>query len=134
MDFVQQLKQQVDIVRVVQDYVRLTKRGQRYVGLCPFHNEKNPSFTVTPALQFFYCHGCHAGGDVLSFVMQIEHVSFFEARNLLAERNGIPLPKRSEYADDDTKLRAAVYQMHDWRKRILWRSCDPRQGQKRERT
>ena len=113
MDFVQQLKAQVDIVRVVQDYVRLTKRGQRYVGLCPFHNEKNPSFTVTPALQFFYCHGCHAGGDVLSFVMQIEHVSFFEARNLLAERNGIPLPKRSEYTDDDTKLRAAVYQMHE---------------------
>ena len=113
MDFVQQLKAQIDIVRVVQDYVRLTKRGQRYVGLCPFHNEKNPSFTVTPALQFFYCHGCHAGGDVLSFVMQMEHLSFFEARNLLAERNGIPIPKRAEYADDDTKLRAAVYQMHE---------------------
>ena len=113
MDFVQQLKSQVDILRTVQDYVRLTKRGSRYVGLCPFHSEKNPSFTVTPALQFFYCHGCHAGGDVLSFVMQMEHVSFFEARNLLAERNGIPLPKRSEYADDDTKLRAAVYQMHE---------------------
>ncbi len=113
MDFVQQLKQQVDILRTVQDYVRLTKRGQRYVGLCPFHSEKTPSFSVTPALQFFYCHGCHAGGDVLSFVMQMEHVSFFEARNLLAERNGIPLPKRSEYADDDTKLRAAVYQMHE---------------------
>ncbi|MDQ6677437.1 MAG: DNA primase [Acidobacteriota bacterium] len=113
MDFVQQLKASVDIVRVVQDYVRLTKRGARYVGLCPFHNEKNPSFTVTPALQFFYCHGCHAGGDVLSFVMQIEHLSFFEARNTLAERNGIPLPKRSEYADEDTRLRAAVYQMHE---------------------
>jgi len=113
MDFVQQLKASVDIVRVVQDYVRLTKRGARYVGLCPFHNEKNPSFTVTPALQFFYCHGCHAGGDVLSFVMRIEHLSFFEARNTLAERNGIPLPKRSEYSDDDTRLRAAVYQMHE---------------------
>ncbi len=113
MDFVQQLKAQVDIVRVVQDYVRLTKRGQRYVGLCPFHNEKNPSFTVTPSMQFFYCHGCHEGGDVLNFIMKIEHLSFFEARNSLAERNGIPLPKRSEYADDDTKLRAAVYQMHE---------------------
>ncbi len=113
MDFVQQLKAQVDIVRVVQDYVRLTKRGQRYVGLCPFHNEKNPSFTVTPSMQFFYCHGCHEGGDVLSFIMKIEHLSFFEARNSLAERNGIPLPKRSEYADDDTKLRAAVYRMHE---------------------
>ena len=113
MDFIQQLKAQVDIVRVVQDYVRLTKRGQRYVGLCPFHNEKNPSFTVTPAMQFFYCHGCHEGGDVLNFIMKIEHLSFFEARNTLAERNGIPLPKRSEYADDDTRLRGAVYQMHE---------------------
>jgi len=128
MDFAQHLKAQVDIVRVVQDYVRLTKRGQRYVGLCPFHNEKNPSFTVTPAMQFFYCHGCHAGGDVLSFVMQIEHLSFFEARNMLAERNGIPLPKRSEYADDDTKLRAAVYQMHELAQREFESQLQSPQG------
>lgn len=113
MDFVQQLKASVDIVRVVQDYVRLRKTGTRYTGLCPFHNEKTPSFSVNPALQFYYCHGCHAGGDVLTFLMQIEHLSFHEARNTLAERNGIPIPKRSEYADEDTKLRAALYQMHE---------------------
>ncbi|MCU1260909.1 MAG: primase [Bryobacterales bacterium] len=113
MDFVQQLKASVDIVRVVQDYVRLRKAGTRYTGLCPFHNEKTPSFSVNPALQFYYCHGCHAGGDVLTFLMQIEHLSFHEARNTLAERNGIPIPKRSEYADEDTKLRAALYQMHE---------------------
>jgi DNA primase len=113
VDFAQQLKSSIDIVRVIQDYVRLKKVGSRYSGLCPFHNEKTPSFTVTPALQFYYCHGCHAGGDIFTFIQQMEHVSFLEARNLLAERNGIPLPKKTEFADDDTKLRAALYAMHE---------------------
>ncbi len=113
MDFSQQLKSTIDIVRVIQDYVRLKKVGSRFSGLCPFHNEKTPSFSVTPAMQFYYCHGCHEGGDIFTFVMKMEHVSFLEARNLLAERNGIPLPKKSEYADDDTKLRAALYTMHE---------------------
>jgi DNA primase len=113
VDFAQQLKSSIDIVRVIQDYVRLKKVGARFSGLCPFHNEKTPSFTVTPAMQFYYCHGCHAGGDIFTFIMQMEHVSFLEARNLLAERNGIPLPNKSEYADDDTKLRAALYSMHE---------------------
>jgi DNA primase len=113
VDFAQQLKSSIDIVRVIGDYVRLKKVGTRFSGLCPFHNEKTPSFTVTPAMQFYYCHGCHAGGDIFSFVMQMEHISFLEARNLLAERNGIPLPKKSEYADEDTKLRAAIHQMHE---------------------
>lgn len=112
-DFAQQLKSSIDIVRVIQDYVRLKKVGTRYSGLCPFHNEKTPSFTVTPTMQFYYCHGCHAGGDIFTFIQQMEHVSFLEARNLLAERNGIPLPKKTEFADDDTKLRAALYAMHE---------------------
>ena len=113
VDFAQQLKSTIDIVRVIQDYVRLKKVGTRFSGLCPFHNEKTPSFTVTPSMQFYYCHGCHAGGDIFTFIQQMEHVSFLEARNLLAERNGIPLPKKTEYADDDTKLRAALYSMHE---------------------
>src|SRR5271154_656412 len=113
VDFAQQLKSTIDIVRVIQDYVRLKKVGARFSGLCPFHNEKTPSFYVTPALQFYYCHGCHAGGDIFTFVQQMEHISFLEARNLLAERNGIPLPKKTEFADDDTKLRAALYAMHE---------------------
>jgi DNA primase len=113
VDFAQQLKSSIDIVRVISDYVRLKKVGSRFSGLCPFHNERTPSFAVTPAMQFYYCHGCHAGGDIFTFVMQMEHISFLEARNLLAERNGIPLPKKSEYADEDTKLRGDVYQMHE---------------------
>lgn len=113
MDFVEHLKSQVDIVQTIQAYVRLRKAGPRYTGLCPFHSEKSGSFSVNPDLQFFYCFGCHVGGDVIKFVELIEHLSFYEALRLLAERNGVPMPKRAEYADADSKLRGAVMQMHE---------------------
>src|SRR5438105_3843795 len=114
MDFVAQLKSSVDIVPVIQEYVRLRKAGPtRYSGLCPFHNEKTPSFSVHAGHQFYKCFGCGAAGDVLKFVMEMERLSFYEALKLLAERNGIPMPKRSEYSDPETKLRAAIYQMHE---------------------
>jgi DNA primase len=113
MDFVEQLKGSVDIVNVVGEYVRLRKAGTRYVGLCPFHNEKTPSFGVHAGHQFFKCFGCGAAGDVLKFVMMIEGVSFYEALKSLAERHGIPMPKRSEYSDPETRLRAALFQMHE---------------------
>lgn len=114
MDFVEQLKSSVDIVKVVGQYVRLRKSGAaRYTGLCPFHNEKTPSFTVHTVHQFYKCFGCGAGGDVLKFVMEIDRLSFYEALKLLAETHGIPMPKRSEYSDPETKLRAAIYQMHE---------------------
>jgi len=114
MDFVEQLKSSVDIANVVGEYVRLRKAGpNRYSGLCPFHSEKTPSFSVHAGHQFFKCFGCGVGGDVLKFVMMIEGVSFYEALKSLAERYGIPMPKRSEYADADTRLRAAIFQMHE---------------------
>jgi len=114
MDFKEQLKSSVDIVKVIEDYVRLKKSGvSRYTGLCPFHNEKTPSFSVHAGHQFYKCFGCNASGDVLKFVMEIEHVSFPEAMKLLAERNGIPMPKRAEYSDPDTRLRAAVFQIQE---------------------
>jgi len=114
MDFVEQLKSSVDIVQVIQEYVRLRKAGaNRYTGLCPFHNEKTPSFSVNTLHQRYKCFGCGAGGDILTFVMELERLSFYEALKLLAERNGIPMPKRSEYSDPETKLRAALYQMHE---------------------
>ncbi len=114
MDFVEQLKSSVDIVQVIQEYVRLRKAGaNRYTGLCPFHNEKTPSFSVNTLHQRYKCFGCGVGGDVLTFVMELERLSFYEALKLLAERNGIPMPKRSEYSDPETKLRAALYQMHE---------------------
>jgi DNA primase len=114
MDFVEQLKSSVDIVGVVGEYVRLKKSGtQRYMGLCPFHSEKTPSFTVHVVHQFYKCFSCGAGGDVVKFVMEKEGISFYEALKLLAERYGIPMPKRSQYADEDSKLRGAIYQMHE---------------------
>jgi len=114
MDFVEQLKSAVDIVSVVGDYVRLRKAGaNRYSGLCPFHSEKTPSFSVHASKQFYHCFGCHASGDVLKFVMEIEGVSFYEALKGLSERYGIPMPKRSQYADDDSRKRAALFQMHE---------------------
>jgi DNA primase len=114
MDFVEQLKGSVDIVSVIGEYVRLRKSGtQRYMGLCPFHNEKTASFTVHAVKQFYICFSCGAKGDVIKFVMEKEGVSFFEALKSLAERYGIPMPKRSQYADEESKLRGMLFQMHE---------------------
>jgi DNA primase len=114
MEFVDQLKSAVDIVSVIGEYVRLRKSSAyRYTGLCPFHSEKTPSFSVHASKQFYHCFGCHAHGDVLKFVMEIEGVSFYEALKSLAERYGIPMPKRSQFSDEDSRRRAALYQMHE---------------------
>ena len=114
MDFKEQLKSSVDIVDVIGEYVRLKKSGpQRYSGLCPFHNEKTPSFSVHAARQFYKCFGCGEGGDVFSFVQKIEGVTFYEALKTLAERHGIAMPKRSLVSDEQSKLRDAVFQMHE---------------------
>ncbi len=121
MDFVEQLKSSVDIVRVVGDYVRLKRAGAgpRYVGLCPFHHEKTPSFSVHSTHQFYKCFGCGAGGDVIRFVMEIERLTFWEAVKLLAERNGIPLPKQGAATDEETRRRAALYEMHEIAARLF---------------
>jgi DNA primase catalytic core len=94
MEFVEQLKASVDIVKVVQEYVPRLRRSSasRFVGLCPFHNEKTPSFSVHAGHQFYKCFGCGAGGDVLKFVMEIERITFYEALRLLADRHGIRCP------------------------------------------
>jgi DNA primase len=113
MEFVEQLKASIDIVKVVGEYVRLKRSGPRWMGLCPFHTEKTGSFSVHATHQFYYCFGCAAKGDAIKFVMEIERLSFYEALKLLAERNGIPMPKRSEYSDPDTKLRAGIFEMHE---------------------
>lgn len=114
MDFKEQLRSSVDIVTVVGEYVKLRKSGpQRYMGLCPFHSEKKPSFTVHVVQQFYKCFSCGVGGDVFKFVMEIEGISFYEALKTLAERYGVPMPKRSLVADEDSKLREAAFQMHE---------------------
>jgi DNA primase len=114
MDFAKQLKSSIDISRVIGEYVRLRKASpQRYQGLCPFHQEKTPSFSVFLNSQYFKCFGCGKSGDVITFVQEIESLPFYEALRLLADHHGIPMPKRAEYSDPETKLRAALYQMHE---------------------
>lgn len=114
MDFAEQVKGAVDIVGVVGEHVRLRKSGPyRYMGLCPFHQEKTPSFTVHVTRQFYKCFSCGKAGDIFQFVMEIEGLSFYEALKALAERNGIPMPKKSQYADEDSRLRGSLHAMHE---------------------
>jgi DNA primase len=114
MDFAQQLKSQVDIVAVIGERVALKKRGTySYVGLCPFHQEKSGSFHVHQEKQFYKCFGCGVSGDVIKFVMEYEGVQFLEALTALAERYGIPMPKREAPDDPESRLRAALLEMHE---------------------
>lgn len=114
MEFVQQLKQSVDIIRVIGEYVRLRKAsGNRYQGLCPFHKEKTPSFSVYTHIQAYKCYGCGESGDVIKFVEKLENLSFYEALRSLAERHNIPMPKRNEYSDPESKMRGALQDMHE---------------------
>ncbi len=116
-DFAQSVKQQADIVKVIEGYIRLRKAGaQNYVGLCPFHKEKSPSFNVQAVKQFYYCFGCQASGDVFSFVSKIENVTFPEAVRMVAQKAGIPLPKRefgSAEEAAEARLRGKLLELHE---------------------
>ena len=98
-ELVEEVRTRNDIVEVISSYVKLQKRGSTYFGLCPFHNEKTPSFSVTPGKQMYYCFGCGAGGNVITFLMEYEHYTFPEAMQALADRAGIELPKQQESAE-----------------------------------
>jgi DNA primase len=111
------VKQQADIVRVVGEYVRLKKSGQNFMGLCPFHQEKTPSFAVHPVKQIYHCFGCGVGGDVFQFVMEMEKCSFPEAMRAVAEKCGIALPKRegpraSPQEREAYQQRTALVELH----------------------
>ena len=111
------VKQQADIVRVVGEYVRLKKSGQNFTGLCPFHQEKTPSFAVHPVRQMYHCFGCGAGGDVFKFVMEMEKVSFPDAVRTVAEKCGIPIGSfgsrgGGEASQQATSKRRALVEMH----------------------
>ena len=101
-DIIEEVRMKNDIVDVVSQYVKLNRRGSTYFGLCPFHNEKTPSFSVTPSKQMYYCFGCGAGGNVFNFVMEYENYTFGEALQHLAERAGVELPK-IEYSGEARK-------------------------------
>ncbi len=115
--FAQSVKQQADIVRIIGDYVRLTKGGaQSFKGLCPFHKERTPSFNVQAGQQFFHCFGCGQSGDVFTFVQKMENVSFPEAVRTVAQKCGIPLPKREFSSPEEaqaSRLRSRLLEIHD---------------------
>ena len=100
-DFKDRVREATDIVAIIGQYVTLKKRGKNYLGLCPFHTEKTPSFSVHPDRQFYHCFGCGKGGDVFTFVMEHEGWSFPEALKYLAEKAGIPLPRRHAPEEND---------------------------------
>src|SRR5579863_10322398 len=116
-DFSETVKRQADIVKVVEGYIRLRKAGaQNYSGLCPFHNEKTPSFNVNATRQFFYCFGCQSTGDVFTFVGKLENVGFPEAVRIVAQKCGIPLPKREFSSPEEAaeaRLRARLLELHE---------------------
>ncbi|NLC40747.1 MAG: hypothetical protein GX763_07515 [Clostridiaceae bacterium] len=101
-----ELRERADIIQVISAYVSLKKRGSKYVGLCPFHNEKTASFTVDADKQLYYCFGCKAGGSVIQFVMDIERMDFQEATKYLAEQFNIPLPKAQTPHPDELKRKS----------------------------
>jgi DNA primase len=114
--FIDDLKRQADIVRVIQDYVQLKKKGANWMACCPFHKEKTASFSVSPAKEIFYCFGCHKGGSVFNFVMEMERVSFPEAIKLVAEKSGVPIPKLVEDSRFEAKRQLAdeVIELNRW--------------------
>ncbi|MBQ4347701.1 MAG: hypothetical protein IJC39_04575 [Firmicutes bacterium] len=103
-----------DIVSVISEYVPLKPKGDNYWGLCPFHNERTPSFSVNARGQFYHCFGCGAGGDVFGFLMAKENMDFPSAMERLAERGGIKLPEeeRSKEFVQAERLKARLYEMH----------------------
>lgn len=109
--FLQELRLKTDVVDLISSYVSLKKRGNTYVGLCPFHNEKTPSFTVYENTQSFYCFGCGAGGDGVSFMRKIENLDYIDAVKVLAQRAGMQMPDEG-YDDSLSKKRRVILQIN----------------------
>src|SRR2546427_6525796 len=114
--FIDDLRRQADIVRVIQDYVSLKKKGANWMACCPFHKEKTASFSVSPAKEIFYCFGCHKGGSVFNFVMEMERVAFPEAIKIVAEKSGMPLPKLIDDSRFEARQRESdqVIELNQW--------------------
>ena len=113
MEIIDQVRQAADIVDIASQYTTLRRRGRKHVGLCPFHSEKDPSFTVDSEKQLFHCFGCGVGGDVFTLVMEKENLTFPEALNYLAERFHIPLPQKSKLSPELQKLEEKVYAINE---------------------
>src|SRR6476620_9994005 len=112
-NFSETVRNSADIIKVISEYVSLKAAGTSFKGLCPFHSEKTPSFTVHRDKQFFHCFGCHKGGDVFSFVMEAERVAFPEAVRIVAEKCGIPIPTNPGLDDKKSEERKQLLDVYE---------------------
>lgn len=131
-ELIEEVRSANDIVDVISNYVRLTKKGGNYMGLCPFHNEKTPSFSVSQSKQMFYCFGCGAGGNVITFLMQYENDTFQEALETLAQKAGIELPKQelSSKARHEADKRARIMEINKASAKYFYAQLRMEQGKR----
>lgn len=131
-ELIEEVRLANDIVNVISDYVRLQKKGSTHFGLCPFHNEKTPSFSVSQGKQMYYCFGCGAGGNVITFLMQYENYTFQEALQALAQRAGIELPRQemSGRARQEADRRARILEVNKAAAKYFYAQLRMEQGQK----
>lgn len=129
-ELIEEVRQRNDIVDVISGYVKLQKKGSSYFGLCPFHNEKSPSFSVSRAKQMYYCFGCGAGGNVFTFVMEYENYSFVEAFKMLAERAGVDIPEveYSKEAKARADLKATLLEINKLAAKYFYAQLKTEQG------
>jgi len=113
MEIVDQIRQAADIVDIASLYTSLKRRGRKHIGLCPFHSEKDPSFTVDSEKQLFHCFGCGVGGDVFTLVMEKENLTFPETLNYLAEKYHILLPQKTKLSPELQKLEEKIYKANE---------------------
>ncbi len=134
-DLVEEVRSKNDIVDVISGYVRLQKKGSSYFGLCPFHNEKSPSFSVSRDKQMFYCFGCGKGGNVFTFLMDYENFSFPEALKVLADRAGVELPQMdySREAKEKADLRASLLEINKEAAKYFYVQLKSPQGERAHR-
>src|SRR5699024_10409496 len=130
---INEVRRSNDIVNIIGEYVQLKKQGRNYFGLCPFHDEKTPSFSVTDEKQIFHCFGCGKGGNVITFIMEIENFTFYEALKHLANRSGVTLPSSarlqdSTYTEDETVLLEASEWLTKYFHHVLKYSEDGQEG------
>ncbi len=121
-----------DIVEVISSYVSLQQRGGRYFGLCPFHRERTPSFSVSPDEQLYHCFGCNASGNVYSFIMQIENYDFVDSVKFLADRINYVLPEKNNSFDAkrNTEIRNILYDVHKKAARFFYDNLNLEEGKK----
>ncbi|MBN2245279.1 MAG: DNA primase [Candidatus Aminicenantes bacterium] len=109
MEITDQIRQTANIIEIASEYTTVRRRGNKYIGLCPFHSEKTPSFTIDEAKQLYHCFGCGAGGDIFTLVMEKENLTFPEAVRYLAEKYNIPIPEKKKYSPEKIQLEKRLY-------------------------